>query len=373
MIQKAIKIRLYPNKSQEILLNKHFNSCRFLYNLMLDCKKYAYSSHGKTISKIELVNEIPLLRKEFDWLSEIKAECLQNVGDQIDNAYKNFFRTRKGFPKFKKKTNHQSFTQKQSCKILDNVNKLVFYSQRIKFKCSERDSKQIRENKIKRITYSKNPSGQYHASILIELNENLTLPISNSEIGIDLGLKDFAIDSTGIKYPNPKFLRKSECKLKQKQRRLSRKQKGSKNRNKQRIKVAKIHQKITNQRSYFLHNLSKKLIDKNQVIVFETLKVKNMIKNHKLAKSISDASWSSFVSIIEYKSKWYGRSVIKINTFYPSSKTCFECEWKNENLSLSDREFICESCGNVEDRDVNAAKNILRKGREELPRTSEIN
>jgi putative transposase len=358
---KAIKIRLYPTIKQQILLNNHFNGCRFIYNNALEYKKILYQDYKINKSKIDIMNELPNIKEEFTWLKEIKAECLQNVIDNLDKTFKGFFRGN-GYPKFKSKKSHQSFTSNQNFKILDNTNKIVFLKNKIKFKCSENDIILLKENKIKRITYSKNKANQYFASILIEFTPNSLKP-NNNEVGIDLGIKHFLITSDGEFVENPKYLIKLEKKLKKQQKNLSRKIKGSNNRNKQRLKVAKIHQKIQNQRDYFLHNISNKIISENQTIFVETLQIKNMVKNHKLAKSISDVSWGKFIQLLEYKSKWYGRDLIKINTFEPSSKLCNNCGFINKELTLNHRIFECPICDYKENRDINAAKNIKQIGR----------
>jgi|LakMenEpi03Aug12_release.lakeMendotaPanAssembly.Ray.scaffolds.fasta_scaffold31705_7 putative transposase len=359
---KAVKIRLYPTFKQKELLNSHFNGCRFIYNNALNYKMMLYKEYNIKKSKIDIINELPEVKEEFSWLKNVKAEVLQNVIDVLDKAFQNFF-SGNGYPKFKNKRAKQSFTSTQNFKVLDNTNKLVFLKNKIKFKCSERDVVLLRNTKIKKITYSKDKIGNYFASVLIEANIENTYNQSTNEVGIDLGIKSFLTTSEGEKIDNPKFLKTSEIKLKKVQRNLSRKVKGSKNFNKCRVKLAKLHNKIQNQREYFLHKVSNKLISENHTIFCETLKVKNMLKNHKLAKSISDVSWSKFITILEYKSGWYGRNLIKIGIFEPSSKTCNNCGHKKEELLLSERIFKCEKCSHNEDRDVNAAKNIKRIGR----------
>lgn len=358
---KAIKIRLYPNRLQRQMLLQHFGCARFVYNRSLATKINAYKESKTSLSKFELVNQLVPLKEEFTFLKEVKAETLQNSLDGIETAYKSFFKGG-GFPKFKKKSRGGAFTQKQNFKVLENTNKLVFLKHKIKFKCSVRDDQELRSNKIRRITYSVNPAGEFYASVLIDFQPESLEP-NAYEVGIDLGLKEFLTTSEGEVVANPRFLKQSSEKLAKLQKSLSRKQKGSSNRNKARVKVAKQHQKIENQRNHFLHNVSKKLIHENQVIYLETLRVKNMVKNHKLAKSISDASWSRFVSMLEYKAAWAGRTVVKIGTFEPSSKTCSSCGWKKPDLTLKDRTFECNSCGLEIDRDLNAALNIKNIGR----------
>lgn len=364
---KAIKIRLYPTFQQKEMLNRHFNGVRYLYNLGLEYKQTIYKSYGIKTSKFDLINQLPDVKEAAPWLNLCKAECLQTTFDNLDSAFKGFYQGA-GFPKFKSKRGKQSFVQKQNFKILENINHLVFYKQKIKFKCSIRDTQDLRTGKIKRIIYSKDNLGHYYASVLIEYDQDLTLPKLDSKVGIDLGIKHFLVTSKGEYIKNPKFLKSSEKKLAKEQRKLSRKKKGSKNRDKQRIKVVKIHQKITNQRNHFFHQVTNKLINENQVIKVETLNVKGMIQNRRLSKSIQDASWSKFISILDYKSSWCGRSLDRIDRFYPSSKTCSNCGWIDENLTLSDRTFKCQSCRHTQDRDLNAAINIENFNRDELAR-----
>jgi putative transposase len=356
---KAIKIRLYPTKLQQEMLNKHFNACRFIYNSALDYKQTLYKDYKIKKSKIDIINELVDVKQGFPWLMEVKAETLQNVIDNVDNAFKGFYKG-KGYPKFKSKKANQSFTSKQNFKL--NSKEIYFYREWLKYKCSDRDKQLLQVSKIKKVTYSKNNINQYFASILVEFNPIKLKPLV-SEVGIDLGLKYFLITSDGEYIDNPTFLRKQEKQLARQQRKLSRKQTGSNNRNKQRLKVARLHNKITRQRNYFLHNVSNKLINENQVIYIETLQVKNMVKNHKLAKSIHDVSWGSLVQMLSYKADWYGRQLVKIGTFEPSSKICNNCGCKKEDLKLSDRTYSCPICGYEECRDLNAAKNIIKIGR----------
>ena len=357
---KAIKVRLYPTVKQQKVLLDHFNGTRFLYNAALGYKTILYNEYGINKTKFDIIKEIPDFKTEYTFLNNLKAEVLQNVIDNLDAAYNSFFRGG-GFPKFKKKSNYQSFTQKQNLKITEN--RIVFYKQRIKFSCSKRDLLELNDDtKIKRVAYSVNPSRQYFASILIE-KEHIKLVSNDNEIGIDLGIKEFMVTSEAEIVHNPRFFRTSIKKLTLLQKLLAKKKLGSNNRNKARIKVAKQHQKIVNQRTHFQQALSTRLIHENQIIYLESLKVANMIKNHKLAKSISDASWSSFVNMLEYKAKWYGCEIVKIGTFEPSSKTCSCCGWKNDSLTLADRIFKCQECDLEIDRDYNAALNILKIGR----------
>lgn len=360
---KAIKIRLYPTLEQKTILNKHFGATRFVYNRALNFKVTEYERDKTKYSKFDMIKWVTEFRKseEFPWLQEIKCETIQNQIDGLDTAFTKFFKG-SGFPKFKKKSNNQSFTSKQAIKILENSNKIVFFSHKIKFKTSKEYALELRlpTTKIKKVTYSKDNCNHYYASILVEVpdfNEDRTN--ITKEIGIDLGLKEFLVTSDGFKVENPRFLRNSLNKIKKLQRKHSRKKKGSANRERSRIKLAKAYKKVTNQRKHFMHCVTNELINENQVISLETLKVKNMIKNHKLALSIADVSWSSFTSILEYKAFNRGAEIRRIDTFLPSSKKCSCCGQIKEDLTLADRTYVCVNCGLIIDRDQNAAINIL--------------
>lgn len=359
MILKAYKYRIYPNKSQKELLEKHFGCVRFIYNWGLDKKIKYYTTHKKNLSTVQITNEIVSLKKEFEWLIEVNSQSLQNELRHLDVAFVNFFRNKKGFPKFKsKKDNHDSFSIPQHYKL----EKKLFipkFKEGIKIKIDRKFS-----GDMKTLTISKNPSGQFFASILVETLNNLIPKKKIKEktsIGIDLGIKDFLVTSNGEKIENPRILKNIEKILKKEQKKLSKKQKGSKNRSNQRLKVAKIHQKISNQRDDFQHKLSRRLVSENQTICLEDLNVVGMMKNRKLSKAIGDISWSSFVNKLQYKSEWYGVNLIVIGRFEPSTKLCSSCGTLNDDLTLNDREWKC-GCGITHDRDINASINIKKFG-----------
>ncbi len=358
MIQKGFKFRIYPNREQEIFLMKSFGCARYIYNWGLQIKNESYTKTKKSSNYYELCEKLKQLKVDNPWLKEVYSQSLQSSLRNLDNAYTKFFKDKKGFPRFKSKNkNDFSFTIPQGVFINDKKLHIPKVNQGIKL-VQHREL----DGKIKTVTISKNPCGQFYVTILLEENSEIIQPKEvkkETTVGIDLGIKEFAVCSSGERIPNPKYLKKSLKKLKRVQRTHSRKKKGSNNRNKHRIKLAKIHLKVTNQRKDFLHKLTHSLTHKNQVrtLAIEDLAVKNMVKNHCLAQAISDVGWGEFRRQLEYKSAWYGKNLIVIGRFDPSSKLCDNCGLINENLTLKDREWTCE-CGAQHNRDFLAAKNI---------------
>ncbi|WP_201595969.1 IS200/IS605 family element RNA-guided endonuclease TnpB [Psychrobacter fulvigenes] len=364
-ILKAYKIRLYPNEEQQIFFAKSFGCTRFIWNRMLSDKIDHYNEH-----KTELKNTPAQYKKEFEWLKEVDSLALANVQQNLRAAYSTFFKSGFGFPKFKKKGQRDSYTtnnQKGTVAVTNNTVKLPKIGH-INAKFPNKIN-----GLIKSATISKTPSGKYYASLLVETVVEV-LPKTGSNIGLDLGLTDFIVLSDGTKVANPKFLSKLQDRLTREQKILAkrtavakadqRKLSDSRNYQKQKIKVAKVYEKITNTRKDFLHKLSFNLIKNHDVIAVEDLNIKGMVKNKKLAKAISDSSWSTFTTMLNYKAEWYGKALIKVDRWYPSSKTCSGCGHllTKAELPLQVRSWSCPSCQQKNDRDINASINILNEG-----------
>lgn len=360
---KSYKFRIYPNKQQEVLILKTFGCCRFVYNQTLAYRKELYETEKKSMSKFDCSNYcVRVLKPKYPWLREVDKWALSNAVFNMDAAYQKFFREHAGYPKFKNK--HKSRKSYTTTWANSNI-EINFTSRKIKLpKLRWVKYRGCREfsGQIKSATISQTKSGKFFVSVLVDV-EHTQLPKSDSVIGLDLGIKDFCITSDGKKYKNPKVLQQYEKKLARLQRQLAHKQKGSANYQKAKVRLARCHEKIANIRNDYLHKISHEIISENQVIVSEDLNVGGMLRNHKLAKAISDVSWYEFTRQLEYKAQWNGRQYIKIDQFYPSSQLCSVCGYKNtETKDLSVREWQCPSCGAVHDRDVNAAVNILSQG-----------
>lgn len=361
---KGYKYRIYPNKTQQSLIDRTLGCCRFVYNHFLAVRSEAWRERKESVGYTKTSRLLTELKvdKNFVWLKEVDSMALQESLQNLDRGFQNFFAGRGKYPRFKSKHCHnQSFrtrNQSNGIRLLDGKHIKLPRIGSVKIKLSREFN-----GRILNATVSKAASGKYFVSLCVEEDIELYLN-KGGEIGIDVGLKEFYSDSHGNTVANPSPLRKLSKKLARAQRKLSRKIKGSSNRNKQRIKVARIHERISNIRKDFLHKESTKLVRENQIIGIENLNIKGMLRNHRLAKAISDVSWSEFFRMLEYKAILYGSEIRKVDTFYPSSQTCSDCGYQYplvKNLAI--RHWVCPSCHSEHDRDTNAATNILRQAK----------
>lgn len=358
-MKRAYKFRFYPTDEQKHILAQTFGCVRFVYNFGLHTRSTAYKERGENLNGYAIKAMLPALKQQHPWLKEVSSVPLQMSMLHLDRAYQNFFEGRAKYPTFKKKQNSQSATyasnafkwehgQLTLAKMSDPL--AITFHRNIHKEC-----------KPSSVTITKDCADRYFASLLIE-EEIKPLPVISSQVGLDLGLKSMVILSTGEAVGNPRFFQKHEKRLAKTKRRHARKKKGSANRAKARLKVARVHARINDRRRDYQHKLSTRIVHENQVICIESLAVKNMVKNHCLAKAINDVGWGEFVRQLEYKSQWYGRTLVKIDRFFPSSKTCHDCKHVVDSLPLDRREWVCPECGVVHDRDINAARNILTEG-----------
>ena len=366
LVNKSYVFRIYPTKEQEDLINKTFGCCRYVYNYFLAKSIEDYKTTGKSNSCYDNIKELTQLKKELTWLKKVDSQALQQSLINLDSAYRNFFRrvkqgTTPGFPKFKKKSSEQSYKTV-------NCNQIPVPIKNNKIRLPKLGYVKVKQDRRimgtwTSMTVRRTASMKYFVSVCCK-----DVPVEEFEkvgsvVGIDLGLKDFVITSNGDKVPNPRYLKESERKLRRLQRQHSKKKKGSKNREKSRVKLARQHERVVNQRKDFLHKLTTDLVKSHDVVCCESLNVKGMVRNHNLSKSVSDASWSEFVKQLSYKCEWYGKTLSQVDTFYPSSQLCHVCGYQNKEVkSLSVRKWTCPNCGTRHDRDVNAAQNILQEG-----------
>ena len=360
---KATKVRLYPTSEQQKALAFQFGAMRWAYNFALDWRRSAYKDRGERINKRQTLDRLVSLKAadETRWLKDADSQALQQAVMHLDDAFQRFFRKHGRYPRFKNKHGKQSMSYPQRVKVIDG-NRLYLP------KVGSVKAVLHREltGKIKTVTISRTQTGKFYASVLCD--DGVVAPDALMSVdadlisGIDLGLTHLAIESTGRKHKNPRFLRRAAQNLRRKQKSLSRKKRGSANRNKARALVAKAHEKTSNARSDFQHKLSRRLIDENQAVCVETLKVKNMLKNRKLSKHIADASWGELLRKLEYKAAWAGKHLVKIDQWFASSKTCSACGHKSDKMPLDIRKWACPGCHTEHDRDINAAINIRQQG-----------
>ena len=354
---RAYKFRIYPTSEQKTALAKSFGCCRWYWNYSLNLCQETYLKSGKSLSRFAIQSLLPKLKKEHEWLSDAYSQCLQSVALNLSTAYKNFFEKRAGFPKFKSLHGRQSISYPSNVKFVDDYLKLpkigmVYCIQHRKL-----------TGKIKTVTVSLNPDGKYFASILVDNKKELPSPtIDGLAIGIDLGITHFAITSDGSKFDNQRLSKKHARNLKKKQHSLARKKLGSNTRAKAKKLVASLYSKVRRVREDFLHKLSRKIVNENQVIVVENLHLLGMVRNRNLAKAISDCGWGMFCTMLKYKSEWSGKTYLEVDRFFASSKICNVCLNKVDSLPLDIRNWTCSKCHTSHDRDINAAINIKNEG-----------
>jgi putative transposase len=355
---KAYKYRIYPTDEQKQVLEQHFGNCRWYWNYSLNLCENTYRETGKGLSRNAIQKLLPQLKKEYEWLGLCYSQCLQVVALNLSTAYKNFFDKRANYPRYKSKNGRQSISYPQKVKVDGDYIKLPG-------KVGKVDCRFTRKiiGQIKTTTISKNPSGQYFVSILVDDGKEIPKQsIEGKAIGIDVGITDIAVTSDGEKFSNPKWMKKHEKNRVRKERKLARKKIGSNRRNKARKAVAKVHVSIANCRSDFLHKLSRSIVDENQVIVVENLNVKAMTKNRKLSQAISQIGWGMLCTMLKYKAEWAGKTYLEVDRFFPSSKTCSHCFHKIKELPLNIRSWDCPKCQTTHDRDINASINIRNEG-----------
>ena len=356
---RVVKVRIYPSQQQKVSLAQAFGTTRWVWNYFLALTNQTYKETGKGIAKYDMIKQLPKLKKleETEWLKETYSQSLQSVCLNLSRAFVNFFEKRAKYPRFKSKFGKQSLIYPQNVKLAEN--KIYFP----KLDWIDAVIHRPIKGSIRTVTITKNCAEQYYASVMFEDGKELPKPNTEGRaIGLDLGLTHFCITSNSQKFDNPRWLNSHERNLKVKQQQLSRKQKGSNNKNKSRLKVAKVHNKISRCREDFHHKLSRRIVNENQVIVLENLVVKNMVKNHNLAKAISQVGWGQFCTMLKYKAEQFGKIYLEVDRFFPSSKTCHVCLNQVGSLSLDVRQWTCSSCNTTHDRDINAAISLREEG-----------